>query len=77
MAFGIHIFRRFILFSKSCIGQFLTVLWSVHGLCVWLVCEQFLGSSEAGLWLSLWPYCDLFLQPMYGLFVVLTCWTVC
>ena len=22
------------------------VLWSVHGLCVWPVCGQFLGSSE-------------------------------
>ena len=37
MAFGAHIFGRFILFSKSCIGQFLTILWSVHGMCVWPV----------------------------------------
>ena len=39
----------------------MTVLWLVHGLCVWLVCGQFLGSSEAELWPSLWPYCGLFL----------------
>ena len=23
------------LFSKSCVGQSLTALWSFHGLCVW------------------------------------------
>ena len=69
MAFGSHIFRCFILFSKSCIRQFLTVLWLVHGMCVWPICGQFLGSSKA----ELWPCCGLFVQPMYGLFFVLTC----
>ena len=46
MEFGAHIFGRFILFSKSCIGQFMSVLWPVHGLYVWPVYGQFLGSSE-------------------------------
>ena len=77
MEFGVQIFVRFILFSKSCIGQFLTILWPVHGLCVWHVCGQFLGSSKAWLWLSLWPCCGLFLQHVYELFVVLKCWTMC
>ena len=77
MACGAHIFRRFILFSKSCIRQFLTVLWPIHGLCVWPICGQFLGSFEAGLLLSLWPCYGMFLQPMYQLFFVLTCWIVC
>ena len=49
MAFGSHIFRRFILFPKRCIGQFLTVFLLVHGPCVWLVCGQFLGNSKSKL----------------------------
>ena len=57
MSFGAHIIEHFILFSKSCIGQFLNVLWPVHDLHVWPICGHFLGSSEAGLW----PYCGLFL----------------
>ena len=65
MTFGSHIFRGFILFLKSCIGQFLTVLWPVHGLCVWIVCGQFLRNFEAGFLLSLWPI----FQLVYGFFV--------
>ena len=61
MEFGAYIFGRFILFSKSCIEQFFTVLWLVHGLCVWPVCGLFLGSYKAGLLLGLWSCCGLFL----------------
>ena len=49
MAFGAHIFGHFILFSKSCIGQFLTVLWPVGG--------QFLDSSEVELWPVVFTAC--------------------
>ena len=69
MTFDAHIFSHFILFSKSCIGQFLTILWPVHGLCVWPVCGQFLGSSEVEFVALLW---FVFLQPVYRLFVMLT-----
>ena len=61
MEFGSQIFGHFILFSKSYIRHFKTVLYSVHGQCVWPVCGQFLGSFEARLWPSLWPCCGLFL----------------
>ena len=51
--------------SKELYWTFPTVLWLVHGLCPWSVCGQFLGSSEARLWPSLWP-------------IFIACvWTVC
>ena len=57
MAFGAQIFGRFILFAKSHIRQFLIVLWPVHGVCVWPVYGQFLGSSEAEFVALLWHVC--------------------
>ena len=68
MTFGAHIFRRFILFSKSYIGQFLTVLWPVHGLCVY------------GLFVdSFWVVLRLGHGRVYLLCLVFTAsvWTIC
>ena len=33
----------------------MTILWLVHGLCVWPIWGQFLGSFEVALWSILWP----------------------
>ena len=56
---------------------FKQLYWTISDYFVACVCGLFVDSFWAVLRPGYGQFCSLFLQPVYGLFVVLTYWTVC